>query len=518
MLVSKNKAKSNLVSFLVSTSFLTLALTVGFSNTSFADPVPQSKPTEAREQSAIQISAIQELIQKRLGNTKVGIVLQDLQSGKILYQLRGDEAFTPASCTKLLTAAAGLLYLGENYRYETSIKIPSSTSSGVSETEGLYLQFSGDPSLTSVELKELFKKVKEQGITRISGDLIIDNTRFQGLDYGLGWIWNSLWWYYSPPITTIMLNQNAVSIELQPTKNLGEKVVAKFLDEENKNRLRLTENVVSVTEEEANNHCLFMVNSNMNNDIDLSGCWYHKPEPTKLNLAIKNPELYAKQVITEALKEQGITLSGKIKSGVSTKNLTLKTIVTHQSKSLKEFLLPILQDSNNIYTESVTKTLGYVRFQEGTFVTGVKAMLEILKEKLKIDPSAMRLMDGSGLSRYNLITPNQFVALLYGMHQNPTLGKIFKEALPSEGEGTLKKRFQAQEDAKSDKEREGSKNNKTKIIAKTGSLMGVSTLSGYMTTEAGKEFAFSMMIDNALQDQKTLKQFEEELCELLLKF
>lgn len=455
---------------------------------------------------------IEGLIQKLLQNTKVGLVVQELDTGKMLYQRNSNDAFTPASCTKLLTAAAGLLYLGEDYHYDTTLKIKGEDLNNNILKGNLYFHFTGDPTLTSSELKTLIKEIKSQGIQEIKGDIILDNTRFQGLDYGLGWIWNALWWYYSPPITTIMLNQNAVPIQLEPTQTVGEKIGAKLMNEEDKKRIQLHQNVVSVTEEEANQHCLFMVNTSLNNDINISGCWPQKSEPTTLRLALKNPNAYAKKVITEALQENGITFSGTVKEGISTKELgNLKTVALHQSKPLKDLVQTILQDSNNIYTESLTKTLGFIRFQEGSFSAGVRAIQEILKDKLKLDPTKMRLMDGSGLSRYNLIAPSQFATLLYGMHQDKTYGKTFKDALPAAGEdGTLKARFQ--DNTKTDKT-----DKKSKILAKTGSLMGVSSLSGYINTENGKDLVFSIMIDNALQDQKSLKQFEEELCNLLLK-
>ncbi len=455
----------------------------------------------------INTKKIESLIQQHIPNTKVGIILQNAKTGETLYKYHADEAFTPASCTKLLTAAAGLLYLGPDYHYETAIKIKNNSMLGNIVNGDIYFQFSGDPSLTSQDLKALIKELRNAGVLVIKGNIIIDDTRFKGLNYGLGWIWNSLWWYYSAPITTVMLNQNAVQVELSPTKAIGEKIVA-TLDPNEASRITLRQDLISVSEEDAGKNCIISIDTNAQNDIELKGCWPVQAEKSTLKIAFKDPNYYARKVIMEAFKEEELRFVGEIKEGVSIKDdQDLKTVAVHNSQPFTELLKPILQDSNNIYTESVTKTLGFMRLQEGSFQGGVRAIQEILSEKLKFDTKNMRLMDGSGLSRYNLITPHQFADLLFGMYKNKTFADTFRNTLATTGEnGTLKDR--------GDQKPQGEETPSGKIYAKTGSLMGVSTLSGYITTKKGEDLIFSIMIDDALQDKKIIKNFEDELCRL----
>lgn len=453
------------------------------------------------ETAKIELSTkIETLIQQQLPNTNVGIVIRDAKTGKTLYAKNAHQVFIPASGTKLFSACAALLALGPDYQFETTLK---------AKDQDLYFQFNGDPSLSTNDLTELCQKAKTTGIAPIH-HIYMDDTRFQGLDYALGWDWNSTWWYYGAPITTVILNGNAIPVQLLPTNGPGEKIIAQF-KADTLIKPKLSYDLKSVTSDEAN-YCVFMVNTNTENDIQLSGCWPTQKKESTLKIAIKNPCLIAKQIILDALKNE-ITPKTLIKTGISTHNLKgLKTIIIHRSKPLNNLLTQVLQDSDNVYTESLTKTLGATVGNEGTFQGGVQIIQKTLNQQLGLDFSQTKMMDGSGLSRYNLISPQLFSELLYKMHHHPS-GQSFKNALPVSGEtGTLKNRLQA-----TNEEQEDLKKNKSpKILAKTGTMTGVSTLSGYLDTKHNQTLIFSIMINNTL-DTHQVKVFEDALCQLLFE-
>lgn len=449
-------------------------------------------PVMATTQNDSLAQKIEHLIQLKLPNTPIGIVIRNAKTGNILYSKNAQHTFIPASNTKLFTASAALLTLGTHYQFETQLK---------EKGGNLYVQFSGDPSLTIQDLTALMQAAKTTG-TEIK-QISIDDTQFEGLEYALGWEWNSTWWYYGAPITTVMLNTNAMPIQLLPAAP-GEKIIAQFKKMPGFPIMpSLTHDLISVTNEEAK-QCVFMINTNTNNDTHLSGCWPAQKEATSIKIAIKNPTLVAKQIILDALNLNKNKTSD-IKTGISIKNLTeLKTLATHRSKSLQSLLPQILQDSDNIYTESLTKTLGATFANQGTFQAGVQVIQKTLTNELGLDFTRAKMMDGSGLSRYNLVTPHLFSELLYKMHHHP-MGSIFKNALATSGKsGTLKSRLQPD-----------NQNDTVKIYAKTGTLTGVSSLSGYLETKDNQTFIFSIMINNALQDAYTVKTFEDDLCQLI---
>lgn len=445
------------------------------------------------------LQKIEMLIQQKLPNANVGVILQEAKTGKIIYERRANENFLPASATKLLPASAAFLKLGPHYQFETKALInPDNLKQGVL-TGDLFIQFSGDPSFKTEDLQALIKEIKSSGVKEIQGDIVIDNTRFQGSNYALGWSWNSLPWGHSAPVTTIIINENKVNLSITPSKTLGEKANLTLAKEET-TKLDITHDIISVSESEATDRCQIMVDINAQNEITAYGCWPAKESSNTLKVALKNPMLLARQIIADSLFAEDIKLTGQIAIGASTKDL--KTIAVHQSKPLADLLKVVLQDSNNIYTDSITKTLGLQKFQQGTFQHGVLAIKDILAKELGLDTASLRLQDGSGLSRYTAVSPNHFARVLYGMYQHKQFNKIFRDSLSVSGEvGCLKNRM-------------ASFDLNGQVRAKTGSMLGTSSLAGYITTRNKQDLIFVMMVNNAPHEEPELKQFEDAMCEL----
>ncbi len=446
-----------------------------------------------------QLQKVENIIQQKMPNASVGIVLQDAKTGKVLYERRANENFLPASSTKLLTAAAMLYVLGSDYKYETSIKMnPDSLKKGTM-TGDIYIKFSGDPSLTTADLKSLIKELKSLGINEIVGDIVIDNTRYQAPNYALGWSWNSLPWGFSAPVTTIILNENKVKLNITPSKTLGERAKLTIAADEI-TKLNISDDIISVSESDANERCQIMMDINSQNEVTAYGCWPAKDKTDTLKVALQNPNLLARQLIAETLKELKIKLSGQIAWGAAPNEV--KTMASHHSNALSELLKPLLQDSNNIYADSFAKTLGAEIYNQGTFQSGVAAIKGALAKNLGLDVSSIRMQDGSGLSRYSVLEPNHLARVLYGMYHHRDFNAIFRGSLAVSGEiGTLKNRMSAFD-------------LNGQVHGKTGGMIGTSSLAGYLTTRNKQDLIFVIMLNNAVQDAEELHNFENSLCEL----
>ena len=245
-------------------------------------------------------------------------------------------------------------------------------------------------------------------------------------------------------------------------------------------------------------HCSLTLNVNEKNKIELGGCW---PEGSKgwQNFSIQNPALFASNVLTHYLTEQGIVLRGHVETGYEPKGL--KLIAKHESKPLHELLQHELKDSDNVYAESLLKTIGYYHTGHGTFQEGVNTEKAELTKLADIDFQQTTINDGSGQSRYDLLMPRQITKLLYSVYHNRKLKKDIMTALPISGvDGTLHYRMR-------------SAMMKGKVHAKTGSMSGVSTLSGYMTAGDGKELIFSIMVNHFLGKIKKARAFQDEVCQ-----
>ena len=446
---------------------------------------------------------IANMITTNLPGATVGVILQDARSGKILYDYHGNKHFLPASTTKLFTAAAALQELGPLYKYETSLYYALPNIDHAERSSEVALKFTGDPSFKLVNLQSLLKKLRQAKIKEITGDLLVDDSIFDGPLLGHGWTWDSAAWYYAAPVSAIIIDYNQLGVTLFPTKEIGGTVVAK-LDSNfpGANTRELKAKLIGVTYQDSETKCQIHAEVDDQNHVAINGCWPIGTEQQHLKLAIKNPRLQAKTLILEALKLNKIKLHGKIKFAKVPANLT--KLAHHESEPLYLLLNAILGESNNLYAESLVKTMGARLFGIGSFKTGSLAVQQILTKSTGIDFAQARLHDGSGASRYNLLTPVQLSRLLYTMLHEASIGKYFRDAMAISGvNGTLQQRF-------------ASFDTKASIQAKTGTLAGVSALSGYLTTRSQRELIVTIMINHAATDGAALKRFENELCYFLV--
>lgn len=442
------------------------------------------------------------LLDQTLPQATLGMAVVDPQTNTLLYARREHEPFYPASNTKLLTASAALQTLGPDFKYETRLQTAPNAVQGNVLQGDLAVTFTGDPSFTSADLRALLKTLQTQKVTQIHGDILIDDTAFKGAYYGPGWTHDSIVWGYSAPVSAIIIDENKLSLSLDKPKNLHDLIPIR--KQRPDHPAQLTAKVTAVTREEAKDHCQIQPHTK-NNHIVLKGCYAHADTPTVLELAIDSPRQLAKAYIEKALAADNITLVGTIRFAPTPSNF--QPIATKTSAPLSALLIPILSDSNNIYAESLTKTLGRYETGHGTFQSGTLAIKNQLHNNELFPKTPFRLSDGSGQSRYNLISPFMLSQLLLAMKQDPNF-EIYKNALSVGGvKGTLATRMQ-------------DPTLKGKVFAKTGGATGTSTLSGYLIADNGKPYIFSIMINQiALENggYQRVKAFEDQLCQLLLK-
>ncbi|MGD9591959.1 MAG: D-alanyl-D-alanine carboxypeptidase/D-alanyl-D-alanine-endopeptidase, partial [Candidatus Berkiella sp.] len=328
---------------------------------------------------------------------------------------------------------------------------------------------------------------------------VIDDTAFDNVPYAPGWTWDSIPYAYSAPVTSIILDTNKIRLKLNKAETLNEKI--KVEQAQDSLQFLLSANITAVTKDESEHSCQLDAKIK-NNEISLSGCWPIDKTPSVLELAIDNPRLLAKKIIKDNLKANQIELTGDIIFEHAPRNVP--TLLTKRSAPLKVLLKQVLGESNNIYTESLTKALGRAFLGQGSFQVGIRAIAEILTKDANIDFSQLNLSDGSGQSRYNLVSPLLISQLLNHMYKDPNFN-VYYAALSTAGKnGSLAERMK-------NKEMLG------KVVAKTGSAIGTSALSGYFTANNGKQYLFSLIINQSLNNNNARKSFEDKLCELMVQ-
>lgn len=429
---------------------------------------------------------IDEIIAQKLPHATVGILIKEAETGKVIYSRNADKLLSPASGIKLLTAAAALYQLKPDYRFITTLS---------QKDQDYYLHFTGSPSFTVDNLTSLLLNLKKNNTSTIKGNIIIDSSQYQAPYYPSGTSYDDLGWYYAAPDTAAILNENKVAYELISAKELNKPVKINLKKNQPK-ALTLINEVVTVSKEEEKNHCSLNLEVKTNNTIRLYGCKTQEENPKLIELAIPDPILLVKQVIQNTFDKNSIALKGKIVTGVSPTDTQF--VASFQSKTLSKLITHMLQQSDNLYANSLTKKLGYSLTGKGTHKEGAYAIKKILSEHTHLDLSQMEIVDGEG-TRYNLVTPEQMVILLNDLYHDKNMKAIFFKALPQAGvSGTLKDRMKKTMLEK-------------KVYAKTGSMHDISSLSGFIINPHDKAFIFSIIINGVNKPLIKAKLLEEKI-------
>ncbi len=421
-----------------------------------------------------------------------GISIQPLSSGAILYSRDANKYFIPASNVKLLTTAAALQKLGANFRIRTAVY--------GGENNSLYVAGRGDPSLATAQLKSLAQQLQRRGISRVS-ELIGDDSYFQGSAVNPNWEWEDAQAGYGAPINSLMLNQNAIELILSP-QSIGQPLKVAFAQAQLTNQWQIQNNSATVGPNEPE---FVEVGREFDRPaIRVSGQLRVGAESESAYVAVVNPASNFLQHFQQALADGGIKVDRALVASNS-RNFT-RELAAVESPPMAELVKETNRESNNVYAEVLLRLLGKVAGKmpvppEDSSDLGLKELKTALTE-LGVNPNSYILADGSGLSRHNLISPEALVQTLRLMANSPA-ASVYRASLPVAGEsGTLKNRFNTTP-------------NRVIVQAKTGTLSGVSALSGYVEVPNYEPLVFSIAVNQSDLPAAKLRSAIDEIVLLL---
>ncbi|MEG5174746.1 D-alanyl-D-alanine carboxypeptidase/D-alanyl-D-alanine endopeptidase [Microcoleus sp. B3-D7] len=421
-----------------------------------------------------------------------GILIQPLSSTTTLYSRDAQKYFIPASNAKLLTTAAALQKLGADFRIKTSVY------SG--ENGSLYVAGRGDPSIAEAQLKSLAQQLKQRGISQVN-QLIGDDSYFQGSAVNPNWEWEDAQAGYGAPINSLIFNQNAIDLLLSP-QAIGQPLKVTFAEPKLANQWQLQNNTVTVAQNESE---FIEVGREFDRPIiRVSGQLKVGGEPESAYVAVVNPANNFLQYFQQALATEGIPVKQALVASASG-NLN-QELATVESPPLAELVRETNRESNNLYAEVLLRLLGKVTGkmpvpQEDTGESGLKELKAVLTQ-LGVNPNSYILADGSGLSRHNLITPEALVETLRFMANSPA-ASIYRQSLSIAGEsGTLKNRL-------------NNTPNRVILQAKTGTMSGVSALSGYIEVPNYEPLVFSIIVNQSDLSTAKMRSATDEIVLLL---
>lgn len=423
-----------------------------------------------------------------------GISIRSADDGTLLYEHNADTRMQPASVMKLFTSAAALSVLGEEYRFTTEVLADGKITGGTLVGD-LFLKGMGDPTLLPSDFDEMAMRLKSKGIKKVTGDIVADDSWYDDVRYSEDLTWNDEHQYYGAQVSALTASPNkdfdagTVIVEVLPGK-AGK--AAAISVEPNTDFVTIINEAVTVDSTEKED--IQIEREHGTNTIKITGSIPADLKKVRKWVGIWEPSLYAGSIFKKSLEEQGIKVVGKIKTGHAADTMT--GMISHKSMPLAELLIPFMKLSNNGHAEVLVKEMGKAVHGEGSWEKGLEVM-DVSLSEIGIDTSQLVLRDGSGISHVNLIPANEVSKLLY-LAQKEEWFPVFQRALPVAGAkdrlegGTLRYRLQAE--AKS-----------AKIQAKTGTLTGVSTLAGYVKSDNGDTFIFTIMLNNLLDDREGRK-------------
>lgn len=429
-------------------------------------------------------------------NNRISILVNSMKTGKTLYSRFPASLLTPASVQKLFTAVAALLYLKPDFEFHTSLLSNGNIQDHVLKGN-LILRFSGDPTLTSNDIKSMIEKLKNLGVRQISGQVYIDNSVYTHIPYPPGCIWDDLSYSYGAPLGAIIIDKNKFVIRFLPANTYDRKPTLQ--DNLPKGVIHIIN--LMTTSKNYSKHCPVTIYSNDHNQYRVAGCLVKSWGPQARSLAIRNMTQYAQILLGNLLKQSGIQYRSTVK--IHPANPKAHVLIDHKSALLKKIIIKMLKDSDNLATNTLLLKLGERYYhRQGDWQNGLHALKAILKPT-GIDFKKSLINDGAGLSRYNLVTATQIAKLLSFAYHDKLINKPLLTALPIAGkDGTLQYRMRFEKSER--------------IIAKTGSMTGVSALAGYVFTKNNGPVSFVIIVNGFIGKRRPFVYLENKICKLLL--
>jgi D-alanyl-D-alanine carboxypeptidase/D-alanyl-D-alanine-endopeptidase (penicillin-binding protein 4) len=437
-----------------------------------------------------------------LHGASVSLMVRDGRSGNTLYQHNPRTRLTPASSLKLLTTAAAMDVLGPQYRFSTQL-LSDGTRQGAVLNGNLYLRGLGDPTIQWADYQALAASLAQQGIQQVQGDLVFDDTFFDAERLGTDWSQDDESTYYGAQISALTVSPNddfdagsllvtakapivagrPVTVDVSPATDyvqIGNRAISGPGNSYGINRQHGT------------------------NLLRLSGALAPGKQSRQL-VSVWEPTQLVANLFGQALAQQGIAVQGRRMIGGVTPP-TATVLAMHESAPLQELITPLLKLSNNNMSEALLKTLGRKTVNAGTAPAGVAAVAGFLKRQ-GIDTATLNQVDGSGLSRRNLVSSQNLTDVLLAASKQPWFNAWYN-ALPVAGNpdrmvgGSLRYRLRGT----------AAENN---LHGKTGSMNGVSSLTGYVTDAKGRKLVFSMVTNNYVVEGARVKALENRLATAL---
>lgn len=438
----------------------------------------------------LQAALAEHIRQPAFQRASWGILVRDANSGDVVFETNARKLLKPASNAKLFTAALALDQLGPDFRIATDILGTGRLTRRGTLRGDLIVYGRGDFSFAArfhegdatVSLRRIVDAIRAQGVRRVQGDIVADDSFFAGAPFGASWTWDDLQYYYGAEVSALTTDDNVLDLFFTPGDRPGDPVRLQISPDTSYLRFdtgRLVTGAPNAARRVSVTRDLASREARAEGVLPAGGI------PSTNAITVPEPGLFFAHRLREALAAEGISVAGDVRrspgaAARAREGASLAIDTSVESPPLRELLPWMLKPSQNLYAQLLFLQAGASAgnpSEEG----GLRALRRFLEAR-GIPASEVLLDEGSGLSRSCLVTPAAVVELLQSMENHPARD-VFLGALPVAGvDGTLRRRFR-------DTAAEGN------LRAKTGTLRYVNALSGFVTNQSGQRLVFAVILN-----------------------
>ena len=439
----------------------------------------------------------------------VGVRVESLRTGELIYARNSGKLVVPASNMKLLTLAVAADRLGWDHRFETRLEAIGPVSNGVLDGD-LIVTGTGDPSIVaqdggaSAVFGEWAAALREAGIRRVAGRVIGDDNAFDDDGLGAGWAWDYLTAGYAAPAGALSYNENVVSVRVRPGAKEGERAAVELVPP---GATFEVVNEVATAAADTKSASVEIVRMPGSTRLVVRGRVPAGADVVSRTTTVENPTRYFVEALRAAIVERGVPVARgawDIDDLVDAPPLSGRRLIARrESLPLSALGAHFLKVSQNFYGEMLLKAIGRTADRAGSAAAGRQVVRDTLAG-WGIAGDAFVMYDGSGLSRYDYVTADAIVTLLKRVWASDRLRGPFLAALPVGGhDGTLASRM---------------KNTalQRRVQAKTGTIANMRALSGFLETSHGEKLVFSIIANHYTGASAEVDAAAEKALERLL--
>lgn len=423
---------------------------------------------------------------RALGSARIGIYVQDLATGAVLYERDARAGYSIASVTKVVTMAAALALLGPDFRFRTALLAEEVDDNGVIRGD-LYLESRGNPALVTADLEELGRWLERAGVRRVRGELVVDTSYFdeqsspphfdeQPLEQAA----------FRAPVGAASLERNAFVVRVRPARRAGQRAAVWLEPESPYLRLGKSEVVTQGTGRDD-----IRIAGELDDEgrmvVHVTGQVRAGGNVMSFRRRVESPVAYVGETMREILRKRGIRIRKPARPGVAPAGARVLAYV--DSEPLCELIHRLGKDSDNFVAETLLKTLAAEHREPAadarpaTWQEGLDVVRRFLVERVGLAPDSFRYDNGSGLFDASRFSPAQIGAVLAAAHRDMRYGPDLMAALAIAGtDGTLRGRLVGSPA-------------RGRVRAKTGTLAAVSSLAGYLDAGPRPPVAFAIFIN-----------------------